>query len=110
MKYWDDTEIERLDYEEGCRILPYKHPASIVVSDTTWIENEIVPNTAQVREYLSPHTFELTTDVCVQVEGRRWRKGYGMQCDVIWVPLKILGYDKEPNNDAAAFDEAMKIV
>jgi hypothetical protein len=110
MKYWDDTEIERFDYEEGCRVLPYKHPASIVVSDDRWIETEIVPNTSEIRDVVSPYTFEVESCMCVQVERRIKRNNDNMFCEIFWVPLETMGYDKEPNNNGAAFDEAMKIV
>lgn len=109
MKYWKDTEVEYLQYSECGRISPFGHPAAISIGDGIRTEVEIIPNTSEMRDYLSPDTFEKTMTLCVQVEARRWRDGYEMQKIVQWVTLEGLGYDKEPDN-YLAFDEAMEIL
>lgn len=110
MKYWKDEDVEHIDYAEGCRVLPHNHPAAIATSDNMRVEVEIVPNTIEVRNFVDPRDFEMTTGKCVQVERRRWRNGGQMFSEVFWVPLHAMGYDKEPDNSAAAFDVAMEIV
>jgi len=109
MKYWNGSEVEYMTYKEGYRVSPHKHPASICESDETRIEMEIVPNTAEMREWVSPDTFQPSMELCVQLEGRYWRKGYDVMETITWVPLRVLGYVQEPVN-YSAFDNAMEIV
>jgi len=110
MKYWKDTDIEHIEYEEGGCTLPHNKPASIATSDTMRVETEIIPNTAQVRKYVNSYTFEMDEGMCVDVERRIWRGNSPMHLEVIFVPLSAFGYDKEPNNHDVAFDDAMKII
>ncbi len=114
MKYWNDSEAEHIQYKEGTRIMPYKHPASVVSGYTHYgkpvqLELELVPNTAEVRDVVSYTTFETEYRLCVKVERRRWQENGELISDFTWIPLDELGYDKEPIS-SRRFDEAMKIL
>lgn len=109
MKYWKDSDIQHIKYEEGGRILPYKYPASITTSNTRRIEMEIIPGTSEVREHISPHTFEMEKGMCVKMERRTWRNNNPMFTEVFWVPIDVLGYDEEPDN-YASYELAMEII
>lgn len=110
MKYWNDNEIQYIEYEEGGRVLPFKHPASIAESSSTFIEVEIIPGTEKMREYMDTD-FELKEGLCVDVERRMRRNGKpGLFIEQFHVPLQNLGYDEEPTNDFSKFTRAMEIV
>jgi len=110
MKYWKESEAEHLLYNEGGRVAPYKYPASIVTHNGLTVgEYEIIPNTTEVKKVIDPATFEDYTTLCVKMEYRKWREDGREFTIQSWVPLKSLGYDKEPYS-SIAFDEAMKIV
>lgn len=113
MKYWKDSEVQRIVSPEGHgSVMPYKHPASKVVrelstGELTEIEIEIIPNTSEVRDHIDYATFENSLCLCVKVERRQWRADGRYYEEVIWVPLKVLGYVKEPYS-SKSFDSAMK--
>ncbi len=110
MKYWKEAEAEHILYNEGSRVAPYRHPASIVKHDGLTIgEYEIIPNTSEIKKMIDPVTFENYFALCVKMEYRKWREDGREFTIQSWVPLESLGYKEEPYN-SKAFDEAMKIV
>lgn len=90
--------------------MPRGKPASIATNDVNMrIETEIVPGTSKIRKYLDNHTFEMLQGLCVKVERRVWRASAPMYTEVIYVPLHVMGYEKEPDN-YSAFENAMKVI
>jgi hypothetical protein len=75
----------------------------------TLSEIEIIPNTSEMRNYANLDTFEEEHGLCVKVERRYWRGDGRYYEEQFWVPLKRLGYVKEPCS-SITFDEAMKII
>lgn len=114
MKYWKDSEIQKIDCEEGQGALPYNHPASKVTKmlstgEVTIMEIEIIPNTAEIRNHIDWNTFETEHTLCVKMERRQWRADGRYYEEWQWVPLQLLGYKEEPCS-SKSFDEAMKII
>ncbi len=111
MKYWNDNEIQYIEYEEGGRTLPFKNPASITESNFTRIETEIIPGTEKVRKYVCVQTFDMKEGLCVEME-RRIRRGAnnGFFIEQFYAPLSELGYNKEPTSAFSNFSRAMLIV
>ena len=108
MKYWYESDIEYLEYSEGKRILPYKHPASIVKAENFYMEIEIVPNTTEdARTFINPDTFEEDYLRLVLIERRVYRKNQDVYEEQFYVPLEYLGYEEEPVSNKK-FDESFK--